>query len=96
MANKEPKDVVEKARALLKLAADDPDSEESRTAASKVVQLMKDNDLVLIPKSEVEKAMKSIGEATAIAKKAEAEKMQNMLLGGALGFMFGGGKLGKF
>jgi hypothetical protein len=95
MANKEPKDVVEKARALLKLAADDPDSEESRTAASRVVQLMKENDLVLVPKSVIEESLKRVGEATALAQKAEQEKMQNMLIAGAAGFFLGGGKFGK-
>ena len=95
MANKEPESVVEKARALLKLAADDPDSEESRTAAVKVVQLMKAHDLVLVPKNLVEDSLKKIGEATALAQKAEQEKMQNMLIGAAAGFFLGGGKFGK-
>jgi len=95
MANKEPQSVVDKAQALLKLAADDPDSEESRTAAVKVVMMMKENGLVLVPRSVVEDSLKRIGEATAIAQKAEQEKMQNMLLGAAAGFFLGGGKFGK-
>ena len=95
MANKEPACVVDKARALLKLAADKPDSEESRTAAVKVVMLMKEHNLVLVPKDLVEDSLKRVGEATALAQKAEQEKMQNMLIGAAAGFFLGGGKFGK-
>jgi len=95
MANKEPKEVVETVQKLLKLAADDPDSEESRTAAVKVVALMKENDLVLVPRSVIEEGMRKVGEATALAQKAEQEKVQNMLIGAAAGFFLGGGKLGK-
>ena len=95
MANPEPKAIVEKAQALLKLAADDPDSEESRTAAVKVIMLMKEHSLVLMPRSELEAMGKVIAGASELATKAEKEKLQNIMLGGALGFFLGGGKLGK-
>jgi hypothetical protein len=95
MANKEPGEVVEKARMLLKLAADDPESEESRTAAVKVVLMMKENDLVLVPRDVIEASLRKVGEATALAQKAEQEKIQNMLIGAGIGFFVGGGKFGK-
>ena len=95
MANKEPTEVVEKCRKLLKLAVDDPESEESRTAAVAVVQLMKENDLVLVHKDVIESSLKRVGEANELVRKAEAEKIQNMMLGAAAGFFLGGGKFGK-
>lgn len=95
MSKAETKAVVEKAQALLRLAIDNPESDESRNAAVKVVQMMKEHDLVLMPKAEVEAIAKVVSGANELAQRVEKEKMQNILLGGALGFFLGGGKLGK-
>jgi hypothetical protein len=83
---------MQKVSKLLALA-NDGDDEENRTAAIKAVSLMKQYNLVLVPKERIEEVRKMVGDAQALAKKYEGEKKQGMMLGALAGFMMGKGKL---
>lgn len=82
--------VLEQMENLVKLAKDDPESEESRNAAMQVVNLMDEHDLVCIPKTDVERAKKVIDGAQGLMKKAKQEKNKAMLMGAIAGYMFAG------
>jgi hypothetical protein len=90
MPIKNGKEIVEKIQKLAALALSTPEGEEpgdeERNAAVKVVQLIHENQLAIIPREDAERAIKAIGEANII--KAEAEKAANnkMLMGLALGY----------
>lgn len=87
------KKAVKKATDLLHLADDQADTEEGRSAAVKLVRHMKENDLVLVPKSYIERQAAVVGDAAALAEKAKKEQLTNIMIGGALGYLFGGGKI---
>lgn len=91
MANS--KDVVEKVMHLGKLALseeeDGESTEEARTAAVKALRLMKENDLVVMPRAEVEKVIAGKKELA----EAEAKANKNLLMGLAIGFFGGKGGL---
>lgn len=90
MANS--KDVVEKVMGLGKLALSQEDgesTEEARTAAVKALRLMKENDLVVMPRAEVEKVIAGKKELA----EAEAKANKNLLMGLAIGFFGGKGGL---
>ena len=80
--------VLEKVRKLVLLANDGgEDSEESRTAAVQVTKLMKEHELVLIPKAEIDRVQKLIGDAQALARTQKADATQKMLIGGIAGLL---------
>lgn len=85
--------VLEKVGDLVRLAnskSDDEDEdgkEERRTAAMQATRLMKEHELVLVPKAEIDRVKKMIGDANALAKKYEGEAQQKMLLGALGGFL---------
>jgi hypothetical protein len=76
--------VLEKVHNLVKLAAS-AEGEEARTAAVQATKLMKEHELVLIPRSEIERVEKAIEGARALARQQQNEGMQKMLIGGAVG-----------
>jgi len=78
---------LEKVASLVRLANDNPKSEESRNAAIQVAQLIKEHHLVLIPESEIERVKQMVGEAQQLAARHSQGKMQDMLLGGIIGAM---------
>lgn len=78
--------VLEKVGKLLKLAQDS-DSEESRSAAMQAVTLMREHELVLVPKSEIDRVGKLIEGANALASRQKGEEMQKLALGAAVGFL---------
>lgn len=82
--------VLEQMDNLVKLAKDDPESEESRNAAMQVINLMDEHELVCIPKADVERAKKVIEGAQGLMRKAKAEKNKAMLMGAVAGYMFAG------
>lgn len=87
-----PKDVVEKVMNLGKLALSEENgkqTEEARNAAVKALALMKEHDLVVIPRSEVEKMVAGQRELDEARKKGN----QNLLMGLAIGFFGGKGGL---
>ncbi|HBZ69303.1 MAG TPA: hypothetical protein DEP35_06005 [Deltaproteobacteria bacterium] len=73
--------------ALVKLANDNPKSEESRTAAIKLAQKIKENRLVMIPESEIERVKTMVGEAKELTERHSQSKMQDMFFGGIIGAM---------
>lgn len=76
--------VLEKVHNLVKLAASG-DTEEARTAAVQATKLMKEHELVLVPRSELERVQKAINGSQELAKRAKEEATQKMLIGGAIG-----------
>jgi len=85
-------DVLEKVEKLVALAQSEEDgkpTQEARTAAITVTRLMKDNDLVIVPRSELEAAKKAINGVTELRQQARKAKRDGMILGGVLGVMAG-------
>jgi phosphoserine phosphatase len=94
MANTKTQTMVEKVQKLVALASDgDEDSEEARTAALQAVRLMKEHNLAVIDEDALNKAMKLVEGARDLAKNAKAEGQKQILIGAALGYVFGGGKM---
>ncbi len=85
---KDDKKVLDTVTKLIRLANDkEEDSEEARTAAMQVTKMVKDNDLVLIPRAELERIKVVIGQANALAKRHKDEAQQKMMLAGIAGLM---------
>jgi hypothetical protein len=82
------KKTLDKVGDLIKLA-NDGDTEEARTAAMKAVALMKQHELVLVPKSEIERIQKVVAGAQALERTMKEEKIQNMVIGGLAGVLLG-------
>lgn len=91
---------VEKFQKLAQLALSEEDgepTEEARNAAVKAIQMLAEEDddgkqaLLVIPRAEWEK--KHV--AGASPKDLAKAKQDGMMIGGALGFLFGGGKFGR-
>lgn len=78
--------VLEKVHNLVKLAASG-DNEEARTAAVQATRLMKEHELVLVPKSEIDRVQKMIDGAQALAREHKADTSQKMLLAGIAGVL---------
>lgn len=85
---------VEKIDKLVALSASD-NVEEARNAAMKAASMIREADLVCIPRKEVEALVARVEGASKAITKAKEAGNRNMMLGAALGFFFGGGKLGK-
>lgn len=86
--------VMDRLRDLVNLARDkDPEeaTEESRTAAVKALHLMKEHDLVIVSKAELERVQQRID---GLARAAQEAGQQKMVLGLAMGFF--GAKFMKF
>ena len=84
--------IVEKVEKLVNLALDE-DTEEARTAAMKAIKLIDEHKLTFITPEQLESARKAIEGARELAKRGSEERMQNILLGAALGY-FGGKQFG--
>jgi len=93
MATKELQAVIEKVMNLGKLAlskdGDGDSSEEARTAAVKAIQLMKEHNLVVIPREEFDRVVAGQKELAAANEKAN----RNLMMGLAIGFFGGKGGL---
>ncbi len=78
--------VLEKVHNLVKLAAGG-DTEEARTAAVQATKMMKEHELVLVPKSEIDRVQKMVEGAQALAREHKTEATQKMLIGGLVGLL---------
>jgi hypothetical protein len=91
MPTEEPKvdkKMLDKVGALVRLANDKPeDSEEARTAALTVARMLKENDLVIIPRSELERVKTVLNGAHALAKRHQEDANQKMVIAGIAGLM---------
>ncbi len=81
--------VVERVQHFVALATNNESEEEARNAAMKAIELMKEHDLAFVPRSDLEKVRTAVEGAERLATRAKQEKMQNMLIGGALGLLLG-------
>lgn len=85
-------DVLEKIEKLVALAQTDDKgkpTEEARTAAVTAIKLLKDNDLVIVPREKLEAAEKAVEGAKAMRLEAKKAKRDGMLVGAALGLFAG-------
>jgi hypothetical protein len=80
--------VLEKVHNLVKLAASG-DTEEARTAAVQATRLMKEHELVLVPKTEIDRVEKMVQGAQALARETKQDGTQKMLIGGIVGMLLG-------
>lgn len=78
---------LEKVSKLVELAHENENTDEARNAALIAVNLMHEHQLCVIPRAEIERLKKHIEGTNALARDAKEQRMQNMLLGGALGMM---------
>jgi hypothetical protein len=80
--------VLEKVGKLLKLANDGGgESEEARSSAIQAVKLMKEHELVLVPKSEIDRVSKLIEGANSLARQQKGEATQKLILGAVAGVL---------
>jgi prolyl-tRNA editing enzyme YbaK/EbsC (Cys-tRNA(Pro) deacylase) len=95
---------VEKFQKLAQLALSEEEgepSEEARSAAVKAIQLLADKDeddqpvLVVIPRAELVSMKKKLDGAGASLSEVKKAQEKGMMMGGILGFMLAGGKLGR-
>ena len=80
--------VLERVHNLVKLAAGG-DTEEARTAAVQATKLMKEHELVLVPKSEIDRVQKMVDGAHQLAREQKNDSQQKMLIGGIVGMLLG-------
>lgn len=80
--------VLEKVHNLVKLAASG-DTEEARTAAMQATKLMKEHELVLVPKHEIDRVQRMVEGAQALAREQKSDGQQKMLIGGIVGMLLG-------
>lgn len=75
--------ILAKIEKLVALATDtdDDDNEEARTAAVQAVRLMREHDLALVPKKDLDNARQFVEGAQALARKADQAKWQHMGIG---------------
>ena len=78
--------VLETAQRLVALANSN-EEEEARTAAVQLARLMREEELVLVPMSEIRRIAKVAGDAKALAKTQEGEAVKKMVMGGVLGVL---------
>jgi hypothetical protein len=85
---RDDKKLLDTVTKLIRLANDkDEGSEEARTAAMTVTKMVKENDLVIIPRAELERIKVVIGQANALARRSKEEAQQKMLMAGIAGLM---------
>jgi|HubBroStandDraft_5_1064220.scaffolds.fasta_scaffold572190_2 cobalamin biosynthesis protein CbiD len=82
------KKTLEKVGNLIKLA-NGADDEEARTAAIQAAKMMKEHELVLVPRSELERVQKVVQGAQALQATMQKEKLQNMAIGAMAGVFLG-------
>jgi len=82
--------VIEKAQKLLALAQDESNEAESRNAAIQLARMMSKEDLQIVSGSEMREAEKIVKAAKEAGAKAREEKVQNIFLGGIIGYMLKG------
>jgi|HubBroStandDraft_3_1064219.scaffolds.fasta_scaffold00119_24 hypothetical protein len=80
--------VLEKAQKLVRLA-NSSEVEEARTAAVALARLMKEEELVLVPRSEIARIEKVIAGAQAMAHTQKGERNKTLALGAIAGVLLG-------
>jgi hypothetical protein len=91
-------EIVEKVQKLVALAQSQEKgeaTEEARSAAVQVVRLMKENDLVIVPKADLEAAHKAVEGAQLLRKEVKKAKRDGLVMG-FIGAQVLGGKGGLF
>src|SRR5271167_2482072 len=78
--------VLETVGKLIALA-NGADEEEARTAAMQATKLMKQHELVLVPRAEIERVQKLVEGARALATTQKAETQQKMIIAGIAGML---------
>ena len=82
------KAIVERVQDLCKLAASDNENE-ARSAAMQAVRLMNEHELAFVPRKDLDRAMKMIDGAQALAKSAEEKANQKLVVGLVAGAFLG-------
>ena len=87
--------VLKKVASLVKRAQHptSDDDEEARTAAMTATVLMKEHELVILPRSEIDRINEAIREATKLAKESKSEANNKLIMGVLAGMTLGKGKL---
>jgi hypothetical protein len=79
----------EKVQHLVNLAANNENEDEARNAAVAAVNLMREHDLAVVPREDLERAQQVIQGANQLLVKAKEEGNKRLLIGVALGAFFG-------
>ncbi len=72
------------------------DDEEARNAAIGALALMKEHELVVVPRSELDRVNEQLRSVNEKIQAVSKEANMKMLIAGIGGLMLGGGKLPKF
>jgi hypothetical protein len=80
--------VLEKAQKLVRLA-NSAEEQEARTAAVQLARLMKEEQLVLVPQSEIARIEKVIAGAKDLANTQKGERNKTLALGAIAGVLLG-------
>ena len=83
--------VLKRVTALIQRAQSptDEDDEEARSAAMQAARMLKEHQLVVVPKTEIERVEAAIRHAHDIAKKSKDEAQQKLIMGVLGGLMLG-------
>ncbi len=92
MATSDAVETVQKLVALAQSVEDGEPTQEARTAAVKAIKLMKENDLVVVAKADMEAAVKAVEGVENMRKRLKKAKQDGMVMG-ALGALIFKGKL---
>ncbi|HZZ54774.1 MAG TPA: hypothetical protein VFE26_10880 [Trebonia sp.] len=84
MSTKSKETVLEKATKLVALANSEEENE-ARTAAVQLARLMKSEELVLVPRSEIERVEKVIAGSIAKATEAKSAGLKQVAVGAVIG-----------
>jgi multidrug resistance efflux pump len=88
MADKSITEVIARVTSLTALAVDDSTTEpERRNAALQAITLINSNDLVVVPRAELDAAKTAVEGANAMVARSRKKETQNLMLGGVLGWL---------
>lgn len=93
-------ETVEKFQKLAQLALSEDDgepTEEARNAAVKAIGMLADeeSELLVLPRAELEAMKRKVDGASASLAQVKDAQQKGMIMGGLMGFLLGGGKLGR-
>lgn len=85
------KTVLKRVHSLVKRAQNplNDDDEEARTAAMQAANMMREHELILVPKSEIDRVEKLVRETQEIIRRSKGDGQQKYIVGALAGLMLG-------
>jgi hypothetical protein len=92
-AEKQPRtaeDIIERVEQLVSLAGNNNEPNEAASAAMMAVRLMREHELTVLPKKDLEAAQQVINGAQELVKRAEDKANGRLVMGVIAGMLLGG------